>query len=199
MRQQPYEHLLSTQNICTQSTATCRTPSFTKNTQPTSTRANGMGGLSSLLGNAANLSKVGGLLGNMLKNNNQSAPQTQSSNTFPQNMGFGAPQLQKTNNNTNYFQENAQQNNVFSQSNTAATLQSNISGADQGNAQNMAQNFPTTNPQYALETLLHPQPNVRAQVTGQAERPQNALQDNRNCVLRQMQLHNDYLSRIPHN
>lgn len=199
MRQQPYEHLISTQNVCAQNTATCGTPSFAKNAQSTSPSANGLGGLSSLLGNAANLSKVGGLLGNMLKNTNQSAAQTQSGNTFSQNMGFGAPQTQKANNSTNYFQQNAQQNNIFSQSNAAAPLQSNTISGDPNDAQNIIQNFPTINPQYALETLLHPQPPIRSQAPRQAERPQNALQDNRNCVLRQMQLHNDYLLRIPHN
>jgi len=219
MRQQPYEHLISVQNVCTQNTATCETQNFASNASASTHGTSAIGGLSSLLKNPANLSKIGGLLGNMLKSD-QSVAQSQNGNILPQNAGFDSRQTQQSNNIFSFLQQSAQQSNGFPKSSENAPTQSVASDVSQNGAQGSAQNFPTANPQYALETLLNPQfaqrpeqsmpPHSKKQPQQaqglQTENSQcpcfqknNAQQNNRNSVLKQMQLHNDYLARIPHN
>lgn len=195
MRQQPYEHLLSTQNIYTQCTATCGTQNTANSPRNTASNPNSKSGLSSLLSNASNLSKFGGLLGNILKNNNQGDTQTQNNQSLSQTTDFGASQMRQTQNKASNIQQNEYPQKIFSQPNAITSPPINENCNEQNSTQSGAQNFPTTNPQYALETLLHPQNTTQAKNM----HAQNVLQDNKKCVLRQIQLHNDYLSRIPHN
>ena len=184
MRQRPYEHLMLTQNTSTQ----CSIQSIAAGLDSNGSSKNKTNGLSTILGNVSNLAKFGNIFSNMMKNNQNSSP-PQNTNVISNNYPFNSQQQNKN----SYTKQAPLPNNAI-QPNESKQHQDNVNLNSQNSI--TAQNFPSINPQFSLETILNPQTHISKKQESQDRRN---LQDNKKYVLKQMQLHNDYLSRIPHN
>lgn len=198
MRQQPYEHLLANQNSHPQGTLATEQQSFTKPAPSTA----GIGSLSSILGNPANLAKFSTLF-NMMKNNQRNSSQQQSTTNFTHNSSISDLSPQNSSKSLGSTQH-INQENIYKESSLSpqSPLNSSMKNADnlqkykQNSNESFAQNFPTINPQYSLEKLLQSQ-TLSSQTNKKDD--QNELKNNRKSVLQQMSLHNAYLTRILHN
>lgn len=180
MRQQPYQHLSSQQPQNVQPSAQQKP----RSANPLASIAP----LTQILQNPATHPAVGKLLNNFMAPNNQTQPKE------PVN-------INSTSQTNNYAQNNASNtasnNSVTSLSKNSLEAQTNIpqtqATSPQSNAptsNNTESIFPSINPQFSLDTLLNP----RAK-TSQNEKVFNK---NHQTVLKQMQLHSEYLNKLKH-
>ena len=99
------------------------------------------------------------------------------------------PLLSKTQNNND---SNGSNNNNYNNTNSYSQINTNSNDNSSNNTTKQNDNFPSINPQFSLDTLLNPTKPAPA-------KQDNTLNNSRQTLIKQMQLHQSMLNKINHN